>query len=68
MEISKMLKTDISQKGKTVALFVMLAFAIAGLTAVTSLSDPSVIAQGPVNLSDPSVIAELSGLNQHPHL
>jgi len=63
-----MLKTDISQKGKTVALFVMLAFAIAGLTAVTSLSDPSVIAQGPVNLSDPSVIAELSGLNQHPHL
>ena len=63
-----MLKTDISQKGKTVALFVMLAFAIAGLTAVTSLSDPSVAAQGPVNLSDPSVVAELSGLNQHPHL
>ena len=63
-----MLKTDISQKGKTVALFVMLAFAIAGLTAVTSLSDPSEAAQGPVNLSDPSVVAELSGLNQHPHL
>ena len=63
-----MLKTDISQKGKTVALFVMLVFAIAGLTAVTSLSNSSVAAQGPVNLSDPSVVAELSGLNQHPHL
>ena len=63
-----MLKTDISQKGKTVALFVMLAFAIAGLTAVTSLSNSSVAAQGPVNLSDPSVVAELSGLNKHPNL
>src|SRR6185312_3997369 len=53
-----MLKTDISQKGKTVALFVMLVFAIAGLTAVTSLSNSSVAAQGTVNLSNPSVEAE----------
>ena len=68
MEISKMLKTDISQKGKTVASSVMLVFVIAGLTAVTSLSNSSVAAQGPVNLSDPSVVAELSGLNKHPNL
>jgi len=63
-----MLKTDISQKGKTVASSVMLVFVIAGLTAVTSLSNSSVAAQGPVNLSDPSVVAELSGLNKHPNL
>jgi len=46
----------------------MLVFVIAGLTAVTSLSNSSVAAQGPVNLSDPSVVAELSGLNKHPNL
>ncbi|MEJ7642350.1 MAG: hypothetical protein WKF36_09185 [Candidatus Nitrosocosmicus sp.] len=57
-----------SQKGKAVALFVVLTFAVAGLTAVTSLSDSSVAAQGPGNVSDPSVVAQLSGLSQHPHL
>jgi len=63
-----MLGTIMPQKGKAVALFVVLAFAVAGLTAVTSLSDSPVVAQGPVNLSDPSVVAQLSGLSQHPHL
>ncbi len=63
-----MFNTNISQKGKAVALFVVLAFALAGLTAVISLSDPSVVAQGLGNVSDPSVVAELSGLSKHPHL
>ena len=65
-----MFNTNISQKGKAVALFVVLALALAGLTAVTSLSDSSVVvvAQGVGNLSDPSVVAELSGLSKHPHL
>ena len=57
-----------SQKGKAVAMFVVLAFAVAGLTAVTSLSNPSVVAQGLGNVSNPSVVAQLSGLSQHPHL
>ncbi len=57
-----------SQKGKAVALFAVLAFAVAGLTAVTSLSDLSVVAQGPGNVSDPSVLAQLSGLDRHHHL
>jgi len=70
-----------SQKGKAVAMFVVLAFAVAGLTAVTSLSNPSMVAQGLGNVSNPSmvaqglgnvsnpsVVAQLSGLSQHPHL
>jgi hypothetical protein len=68
LEISSMFETIMSQKGKAVAMFVALAFAIAGLTAVTSLSDPSVVAQGPANVSDPSVVAQLSGLSQNHHL
>ncbi len=63
-----MFKTILSQKGKAVALFVVLAFAVAGLPAVTSLSDSSVVAQGPGNVSDPSVVAQLSGLSKHHHL
>lgn len=63
-----MFETIMPQEGKAVALFVVLASIVTGLTAVTSLSDSSVVAQGPGNLSDPSVVAELSGLNKHPHL
>jgi hypothetical protein len=65
-----MFNTNISQKGKSVAWLVVLAFALAGLTAVTSLSDSSVVvvAQGLGNVSDPSVVEELSGLSKHPHL
>src|SRR5918998_944026 len=63
-----MFETIVPQKGKTVTMFVVLAFVVAGLTAATSLSDPSVIAQGPGNASDPSVVAQLSGLDRHPHL
>src|SRR5215210_3383927 len=63
-----MINTKIPQKGKAVALFVVLAFAVAGLTGVTSLLDSPVMAQGPGNVSDPSVAAQLSGLSQHPHL
>ncbi len=63
-----MFETIMPQKGKAVALFVVLAFAVAGLTAVTSLSDSSVVAQGLGNVSDSSVVAQLSGLSKHPHL
>ncbi len=42
-----MFKTNISQKGKAVALFVVLTFVVAGLTAVTFLSEPFVLAQSP---------------------
>jgi hypothetical protein len=63
-----MFETFMPQKGKTVTMFVVLAFAVAGLTAATSISDPSVVAQGPGNASDPSVVAQLSGLDRHPHL
>ncbi len=63
-----MFETIMSQKGKAVALFAVLAFAVAGLTAVTSLSDSSVVAQGLGNVSDPSVVAQLSGLSKHHHL
>jgi hypothetical protein len=42
-----MFKTNISQKGKAVALFVALTFVVAGLTAVTFLSEPFAIAQSP---------------------
>ena len=42
-----MFNTNISQKGKAVALFVVLTFVVAGLTAVTSLSEPSALAQSP---------------------
>jgi hypothetical protein len=41
-----MLKTNISQKVAVVALFVVLTFAVAGLTAVTFLSESFVVAQG----------------------
>jgi hypothetical protein len=41
-----MLKTNISQKVAVVALFVVLTFALAGLTAVTFLSESSVVALG----------------------
>ncbi len=44
-----MLKTNISQKGKVVALFVVLTFAVAILTAVTFLSESFVVAQSPGN-------------------
>jgi len=63
-----MLEGVMPQKGKAVAMFVVLAFAVAGLTAVTSLSWSSVVAQSPGNVSDSSVVAQLSGLSQHPHL
>lgn len=63
-----MFNTNISQKGKALALFVGLAFAVAGLTAVTSLSESSVMAQSLGNVTEPSVVAELSGLSKHPHL
>jgi hypothetical protein len=68
LEINSMFEIIMSQKGKAVAMIVVMAFAVAGLTAVTSLSDSLVIAQGLGNVSDPSVVAELSGLNKHPHL
>ena len=42
-----MFKTNISQKGKVLALFVVLTFAVAGLTAVTFLSEPFALAQSP---------------------
>jgi hypothetical protein len=45
-----MLKTNISQKGKGMALFVVLTFAVAGLAAITFLSEPFVVvAQSPGN-------------------
>jgi hypothetical protein len=68
LEINSMFEIIMSQKVKAVAMIVGLAFVVAGLTAVTSLSDSLVIAQGVGDLSDPSVVAELSGLNKHPHL
>ena len=68
LKISSMFETIMPQGGKTVAMFVVLASIVAGLTAVTFISDSSVVAQGPGNLSDPSVVAELSGLSKHPHL
>src|SRR5688500_9414812 len=67
LEINSMFEIIMSQKVKAVAMIVVMAFAIAGLTAVTSLSDSLVIAQCVGNLSDSSVVAELSGLNKHPH-
>ena len=42
-----MFKTNISQKGKAGALFVVLTFVVAGLTAVTFLSEPFALAQSP---------------------
>ena len=53
-----MLKTNISQKVAVVALFVVLIFTVAGLTAVTFLSESSVVAQGlngtrPIHGTDP---------------
>jgi hypothetical protein len=53
-----MLKTNISQKVAVVALFVVLTFAVAGLTAVTFLSESFVVAQGqnstrPIHGTDP---------------
>ena len=42
-----MYKTNIYQKGKTVALFAVLTFVVAGLTAVTFLSEPFALAQSP---------------------
>jgi hypothetical protein len=68
LEINSMFEIIMSQKGKAVAMIVVMAFAVAGLTAVTSPSDSSVLAQGLGNVSDSSVVAELSGLNKHPHL
>jgi hypothetical protein len=38
-----MLKTNISQKGKDMALFVVLTFAVAGLAAITFLSESFVV-------------------------
>jgi hypothetical protein len=68
LEINSMFEIIMSQKGKAVAMIVVMAFAVAGLTGVTSLSESSVLAQGLGNVSDSSVVAELSGLNKHPHL
>ncbi len=68
LKINSMFEIIMSQKGKAVAMIVVMAFAVAGLTAVTSPSDSSVLAQGLGNVSDSSVVAELSGLNKHPHL
>jgi hypothetical protein len=68
MKVSSMFETIMSQKGKAVAMLVVLAFALAGLTAVTPLSDSPAAAQGLGNVSDPSVLAQLSGLSQHHHL
>ena len=65
---SSMFETIMPQKEKAVALFAVIAFIVAGLTAVTFISAPSVVAQSLGNLSDPSVVAELSGLSKHPHL
>jgi hypothetical protein len=42
-----MFKTNIPQKGKAVALFVVLTFVVAGLSAVTFLSEPFALAQSP---------------------
>jgi hypothetical protein len=45
-----MLKTNMSQKGKVMALFVVLTFAVAGLSAITFLSESFVVvAQSPGN-------------------
>ena len=44
-----MFKTNKSQKGKVLALFVVLTFAVAGLAAVTFLSEPFAVAQIPGN-------------------
>jgi hypothetical protein len=44
-----MLETNISQKGKVVALFVVLTFTVAILTAVTFLAGSFVVAQSPGN-------------------
>ena len=38
-----MLKTNMSQKGKVVALFVVLTFAVAGLVAIIFLSESFVV-------------------------
>src|ERR671920_105265 len=47
LKINSMLNNTImSQKGKAVAMLVVLAFAVAVLTAVTSLSYSPVVAQG----------------------
>lgn len=53
-----MLKTNISQKVAVVALFVVLTSTVAGLTAVTFLSESFVVAQGlngtrPLHGNDP---------------
>ena len=68
LKISSMFETIIPQEGKAVAMFVVLASIVAGLTAVTFISDRPVVAQDLGNLSDSSVVAELSGLSKHPHL
>ena len=68
LKINSMFETVMPQKGKAMALFVVMTFAVAGLTEVTSLSDSPVVAKGPGNASDPSVVAQLSGLDRHPHL
>jgi hypothetical protein len=66
LEISSMFESIMSQK--VMAMFVVLVFAVAILTAVTSLSNSSVVAQGLGNISNSSVVAQLSGLSQHHHL
>ncbi len=42
-----MFNTNISPKGKAMTLFVVLTFAVAGLTAVTFISEPFAVAQSP---------------------
>ena len=68
LKISSMFETIMPQEGKAVAMFVVLASIVAGLTAVTFISDSFVVAQSLGNLSDSFVVAELSGLGKHPHL
>jgi hypothetical protein len=68
LEINSMIESIISQKGKAAAMFVVLAFAVTGLTVVIPISDQFVVAQSLGNLSDPSVVAQISGLTQHHHL
>ena len=68
LKISSMFETIIPQEGKAVAMFVVLASAVAGLIAVTFISDSACGSANLGNLSDSSVVAELSGLSKHPHL
>jgi hypothetical protein len=49
-----MLKTNMSQKGKAVSFFVVLTFTVAGLAALTFLSEPFVVVAQPSPGYDPN--------------